>query len=191
MANMHKPSGTLLLSITALMLGILVGRINKPATSPAIAELVRKNARAFALEPELVEAVLLTESGGRIRVVSGKGAVGLMQLMPGTAQQLARRLGMQVTDTDLFTPKINIRLGSYYLHLLLRRFPGDLPAALAAYNTGPNRVDNWLRRYPSQSSTTIIENCATRETRLFMACVLRRYADAKAKRGLRNVMIET
>ncbi|MCE5273233.1 lytic transglycosylase domain-containing protein [bacterium] len=96
-------------------------------------ELIRRAATRFDLDFDLVKAVIHAESAFDPRAVSGKGARGLMQLMPSTAQDL----GVQ----DTFDPEQNILGGSRYLKQMLERYNHDLPLGLAAYNAGPSRVD--------------------------------------------------
>lgn len=92
-------------------------------------------AARYNLDTELVLRVIEAESGGNPRAVSPKGAMGLMQLMPETA----RALGV----SDPFDPVQNIEGGVRYLSHLLQRFGGDLRLALAAYNAGPGRVQQY------------------------------------------------
>jgi len=99
---------------------------------PSIGEIINRCAEQFGLEEALVRAVIKVESDFDARAVSGKGARGLMQLIPETARE------MRVQDP--FDPAQNIRGGSHYLRLMLDRFDGDLELALAAYNAGPNSV---------------------------------------------------
>ncbi|NMB02819.1 MAG: lytic transglycosylase domain-containing protein [Firmicutes bacterium] len=91
----------------------------------------------------LIAAVIQVESGYRPAVVSKRGAVGLMQLMPETAFWISERAGRTIDTDDLTDPQTNIELGTYYLHYLLDRFPTE-QAALAAYNGGPSNVSRWL-----------------------------------------------
>lgn len=91
----------------------------------------------------LIAAVIQVESSFRPSVVSTKGAVGLMQLMPETADWVAERVGKTVAAEDLMDPQTNIDLGTYYLRYLLDRFSTE-QAALAAYNGGPGNVSRWL-----------------------------------------------
>jgi soluble lytic murein transglycosylase-like protein len=95
-------------------------------------DIVNEAAGANGLNPGLVKAVILQESGGNPKAVSSKGAKGLMQLMDGTA----RMLGI----TDPFDVRQNIFGGAKYLASLLKKFDGDLKSALAAYNAGPMAV---------------------------------------------------
>jgi soluble lytic murein transglycosylase-like protein len=95
--------------------------------------LIETAARSSGLEPALVKAVLVAESGADPQAVSPRGASGLMQLMPATARQYGVR--------DIFDPEQNIRAGTQYLRDLKRRYGNDLRLMLAAYNAGPGAVD--------------------------------------------------
>lgn len=107
------------------------------ADSPATAydELIRESAARHGISADLVRAVIQAESGFNRWAVSPKGAMGLMQLMPATA----RDLGV----ADPFHPGQNIRAGVRYLAELLARFDRDVVRALAAYNAGPERVEQY------------------------------------------------
>ncbi|MDE8346672.1 MAG: lytic transglycosylase domain-containing protein [Acidocella sp.] len=94
------------------------------------------------LEPAIAYGIMRQESSFDTGAVSGSGAMGLMQLMPGTARRAAGQSGLP--DDDLFDPAQNIALGSFYLSGLIQQFGNCLPLAVAAYNAGPNNVANWL-----------------------------------------------
>lgn len=95
---------------------------------------------------ELVLALIQVESSGYNFAVSPVGAMGLMQLMPATAEGVARRIGLRwVGPATLFDPVSNIRLGVLYLRELVDRY-GSVPTALAAYNWGPTRIAERLQR---------------------------------------------
>ena len=111
-----------------------------PATSAAalanrekVEVMIREVSARYQLDPALVRSVIETESNWNSKAVSSKGALGLMQLVPGTA----RDLGVH----NAFDPKQNLDAGVRYLHMLLQRYNGDLDKALAAYNAGPGAVD--------------------------------------------------
>lgn len=95
--------------------------------------IVREAAERHNVDPALVKAVITTESGWNPQAVSRKGAVGLMQLIPQTAQ----RFGVN----NSFDPEQNVEGGTTYLRSLLDRYNGDLPKSLAAYNAGERAVD--------------------------------------------------
>ncbi|MGE4407828.1 transglycosylase SLT domain-containing protein [Pseudomonas sp.] len=96
----------------------------------------------------LVDSVIKQESSGNVAAVSPKGARGLMQLMPGTARDMAAELGLPYDETRLTRDaEYNKRLGSAYLSKLLERYDGHQALALAAYNAGPGKVDEWLKAH--------------------------------------------
>jgi soluble lytic murein transglycosylase-like protein len=96
-------------------------------------KLVRESAERYRVDPALVRAVIETESNWNSAAVSRKGAVGLMQLIPTTAQ----RFGVN----DAYSPQQNVEAGVRYLKILLERYNGNLDLALAAYNAGEGAVD--------------------------------------------------
>jgi hypothetical protein len=108
-----------------------------PAAAPTsdIHDLLSRAGTQHNIDVELLASVVKAESGGRANAVSRTGARGLMQLMPGTAQDLG--------VSDAFRPDQNIAGGSAYLDSLLTRYNNNLPLALAAYNAGPAAVDRY------------------------------------------------
>ncbi len=109
-------------------------------------EIVRGHARHYRLDPYLLAAVIYQESKFRAGVRSKSGAIGLMQLEPGTAEGIAIRTGgSRFRVEDLYDPEINVRYGAWYLRHLLDKYR-DERLALAAYNAGQDNVDRWLRQ---------------------------------------------
>jgi soluble lytic murein transglycosylase len=140
----------------------------------AYRELVKRALPAEAtVETELVYAVMREESGYRPEVVSAAGALGLLQIMPETGEHLARELGLgRFSTPDLFTPAINLRLGGFYLENLARRFGGNLAAAIASYNAGPEAVARWIDAPPSDDDVWV-ESIPYQQTRGYVRRVLR------------------
>ena len=100
------------------------------------------------------------------------GARGLMQLMPGTAEDVSDRYGFKPpTPEELYQPESNIRLGSRYIREMIDRYSGNRLAAVAAYNAGPGRVDRWLREAPREFDL-FVESIPYRETRDYVQAVL-------------------
>jgi len=109
-------------------------------------DIVIENAEYFAIDPTEVFAVIRIESGFRESVVSEKGAIGLMQILPKTGEWIAEELSFEeYTDDSLFDPTINIRFGCFYLSYLHRLFEQDW-AVFASYNAGEGRVSEWISK---------------------------------------------
>ena len=128
-------------------------------SAPALNQVVNTASAAYHLDPDLVNSVIHAESGFNAHAVSPKGARGLMQLMPGTANQLG--------VNDAFDPQANVTGGSRYLRELLERYNFDLVKALAAYNAGPERVEQYRGVPPF------------RETRAYVARIVHEYNTKK------------
>ncbi|MCL1883179.1 MAG: lytic transglycosylase domain-containing protein [Defluviitaleaceae bacterium] len=96
------------------------------------------------LDDSLILAVIMAESSFRENAESHRGAQGLMQLMPATAEEMARHMGMENFHAeDVWIPEINIAIGSFYLNRLANMY-GCIELALAAYNAGQGNVNRWL-----------------------------------------------
>lgn len=111
--------------------------------------IIKAASEKFNMEPSLIKAVIKTESGFDHTAVSSKGAQGLMQLMPGTADD------MEVDDP--YNPEKNIFGGTKYLSKMMERYNNDVKLALAAYNAGPDKVDEYKDVPPYKETKTFIE----------------------------------
>ena len=112
-------------------------------------DIIHKASKRYGVDVSLIKAVIKAESDFNQHAVSNKGAQGLMQLMPGTAD------AMDVDDP--FDAKDNIHGGTRYLSLMLERFKNDTRLALAAYNAGPERVAEYRGVPPYQETKTFID----------------------------------
>lgn len=119
---------------------------NAKLTPADIGEMLARAGKAHNIDVDLLASVVKAESGGNPRAVSGAGAQGLMQLMPGTASDLG--------VNDSFAADQNVRGGSTYLDALLTRYNDNLALALAAYNAGPAAVDKY-HGIPPYSQTRV------------------------------------
>ena len=125
------------------------------------------------IEPKLVYAIMREESGYRPEALSVSGARGLLQLMPETAERVARSVQRDdFSVDDLFVPAINIELGSDYLSTLLHRFEGRTSAAIGSYNAGPRAVARWLSEAPLDDDAWV-EEIPYDQTRGYVKRVLR------------------
>ena len=140
-------SGVILLA--ALTVGFFYVEDTKPSWYARLRypleyeHILRGHARQYELDPALLAAVIYRESKFDPDARSSSGAIGLMQLLPDTAEGIALYTGgTRFEVDDLYDPEINVRYGSFYLRRLLNKY-GDVRLALATYNAGQANVDGW------------------------------------------------
>ena len=146
-----------------------VTAFNKSAQFKPMRRAVQMAAKTHSIDAELLQAIIATESGFDHTAVSHKGAVGLMQLLPTTAQDM----GVQAdsagdVSSKLTDPKTNIMAGARYMRYLLGKFPGQIELAVAAYNAGEGNVRNAGNQVPN-----------FKETQNYVRAVLGLYASLK------------
>ncbi len=135
-------------------------------------DVIRQQAADKGLDPALIAGVIYTESRFRDGETSTAGALGLMQITPATARDVARKSGGTLFEIeDLATPQVNISYGAYYLRYLLNRFGGDETLALAAYNGGEGNVDRWLVAATQRGERFRVSTIPFHETREYVARV--------------------
>ena len=135
-------------------------------------DVIRQQAVDKGLDAALIAGVIYTESRFRDGQTSSAGALGLMQITPGTARDVARKSGGALFEIeDLATPQVNISYGAYYLRYLLNRFGGDEALALAAYNGGEGNVDRWLATATQRGEPFRVSTIPFRETREYVTRV--------------------
>ena len=176
----------LVLSVVVLS-AVLVSLIIAPHVDKAVQEIalplrhediIRQQAAEKGLDPALIAGVIYTESRFCDQT-SVAGAKGLMQLLPTTAKDIARKSGgTAFVQGDLADPQVNISYGSFYLRYLMQRYGGNEILAIAAYNAGEGKVDEWVfaaRRRGEDFDHT--RHIPFRETRDYVQRVL----DARAR----------
>ena len=134
--------------------------------------LVRMEASQQTVTPALIYGVIRRESAFDPNIVSSARAQGLMQLIPPTAKQVARGLGLpRLGKKQIFEPETNIKLGTAYLKTLLKRFDQNYALATASYNAGPHRMPRWAPDYPLEAARWV-ESIPFNETRKYVQAVL-------------------
>lgn len=133
---------------------------------------------AKGVDPFLIAAIIREESQYDLKAVSRVGAIGLMQVMPATANTVAQRIGIPpVGREDLFDQETNIRIGVRYVEQLLEQFSGNLVYTIAAYNAGPVVVNSWRDQHGTHSQDEFVEMIPYQETRQYVKRVLRSYRE--------------
>jgi soluble lytic murein transglycosylase len=133
---------------------------------------VQQATAGYRFEPRLFHALCREESNFNVRIVSHAGAIGLAQLMPYTARDVASWMGTTVTTADLNDPAINARLGARYLEQVHKQLGGSTYLAVAAYNAGPGRVNQWLGEFGNVPTDEYVEMIPFRETRHYVKRVM-------------------
>lgn len=146
MLSKNTVKAILFLGLTSVVLSFCSCTIVNETLYPLdYKECIIMHCDTYNVPYELVCAVIRTESSFDAEARSGAGAVGLMQLLPETAEEIASRLGEKFDTSMLSDPDTNIRYGCFYLSYLYRYLGGNWDTACAAYNAGIGRVSTWLK----------------------------------------------
>lgn len=136
-------------------------------------EIIEENARQFNLDPALISAIILCESSFNASAKSSKDALGLMQLMPETADWVAGKLDVDNYTPDMvLQPAVNIRFGAWYLQFLSNRFDGDVTKMICAYHAGQGNVAAWLQNPKYSRDGITLDTIAVESTRIYAERVL-------------------
>ncbi|MEM9212285.1 MAG: lytic transglycosylase domain-containing protein [Pseudomonadota bacterium] len=168
--DFNEPFVALGIAKQAALRGIVLPRSYFPVTELSTA--------SGLLPPEVAMSIARRESELRVDAESPAGALGLMQLMPGTAREVSRDLGVAYSQAKLTADwRYNASLGTRYLADMLARYDGSLVLAFVAYNAGPNRANSWIEEYgdprdPSIDAVDWVENIPFRETRNYVMRVM-------------------
>jgi soluble lytic murein transglycosylase len=146
--------------------------VNDLSLPLAYSGVIRQQAAEKHLDPALIAAVIYAETKFDPRP-SSAGAEGLMQILPQTADFLARRSGATTfTVRDLGTPQVNIAYGSYYIRYLLDEYHGSTMLAIAAYNGGETNVNRWLAAARAEGHALTVSEIPFAQTRAYVVKVL-------------------
>lgn len=142
-------------------------------------ESISSESKVNGVDPLLVHALIREESRYNPDALSRVKALGLMQLMPGTAYGVAKRLSVPLSGTqEVLKPEVNIKLGTNYLAYTLHRFDNNALLAIASYNGGPNAVQSWFQQHKLAGNSDFdifVENIPFRETRDYVRKVFGSY----------------
>jgi soluble lytic murein transglycosylase len=179
----RRRSALVVIGVIGLFIAVVVAMplfrkaVNEFTLPLTYQDVIRQQAADKHLDPGLIAAVIYAETKFDPRP-SSAGAQGLMQILPQTAQFLARRSGATTfTTADLATPQVNIAYGSYYLRYLLDEYGGSTVLALAAYNGGESNVSQWLDAARANGHRFTIGDIPFPETRAYVRKVLQAQRD--------------
>jgi len=135
---------------------------------------LKRSSTANGLDPYLVASLIRQESEFNPNAVSRANAVGLMQLLPKTGKAVAKEVKLKrYSASQLYTPAVNMQLGTRYFRGMVDKFGGSFEYALAAYNAGSDRVDEWLAQGKYRDPQEFVESIPFTETREYVQAILR------------------
>jgi soluble lytic murein transglycosylase len=135
---------------------------------------LKRSSAANGLDPYLVASLIRQESEFNPNAVSRANAVGLMQLLPKTGKLVAKEAKLKrYTASQLYTPAVNLELGTRYFRGMVDKFGGSFEYALAAYNAGSDRVEDWLNQGKYRDPQEFVESIPFTETREYVQAILR------------------
>jgi soluble lytic murein transglycosylase len=174
-------TGVVLIAIAVVLAMPLFRKAVNDLTLPlSYPNIIRQQAAAKHLDPALIAAVIDAETKFDPST-SSAGALGLMQILPQTAEYLAHKSGgYAFTTADLATPAVNIAYGSYYLRYLLDHYGGNEMLAIAAYNGGETNVDRWLTEARADGHPFVVGDIPFPETRAYVERVLQAQKDYRS-----------
>lgn len=146
--------------------------------------IIQSSAEINKIEPELVSSIIRQESIFNPTIVSPAGAIGLMQIMPYTGEEIAKDLKETFVLDSLYYPSVNVRYGSYYIKKLLDKFKGSIVLAVAGYNGGPHNAKKWNAQNSDDGFDMFVEDIGFSETRRYVKKVLGNYWTYKALKGI-------
>ena len=161
---------TLLVAIWSGLMFHILSDVSFLRPNKAVSHIIAESAARAEISPSLLEAVILTESKFNEKAISHVGAVGMMQLMPETAQWISEESGLPADHLD--RPDENIPLGAWYLDYLLTEYHNNEVLALAAYNAGRGNVDSWIQDYHWKEDFSDMDKIPFPETREFVKTVV-------------------
>ncbi len=148
-------------------------------------DILNQYAGRYKIDPLLIAAIIKVESKFWTHAKSPVGAIGLMQIMPETGREVARKLKLNdFHDHDLYVPEINIRIGCYYLDEIRKECGDDQVAMLASYNAGKNIVKAWK----NGSQSLGIDQILYKETKNFVIQVQRTYKQLKLVQRIKKMI---
>ena len=168
----------IIVAIILIFCILIAFRIQKIIYKKDYEEYVQKYSQQYNVDENLVYALIKAESNFNANAQSSKGAIGLMQLMETTAQDVCKRMDLNISNNELkeklLEPEININIGTKYLSILIQQY-GNVEIAITAYNAGIGTVDNWIEKDIIKADGSNVEKIPYKETNNYVRKILRDY----------------
>lgn len=165
----------ILILIIALLMPLLKIKILPRLYQKKYIEYVEKYSQEYGLDSLLVYSIIKAESNFNENATSNSNAIGLMQVMLSTAQEIGVKLAIQeITEEELYNPEVNIQIGITYLKILLEKYE-NYNLAIIAYNAGMGNVDKWLEEGIINENGENIENIPFPETKNYVKKIKQNY----------------
>jgi len=162
------------LSICAILLSFCIGAFNAYFYPMTYKEEIQFFSREYGVKSALVASVANVESSFDEEAISNKGAVGVMQLIPSTAQWIANKIGVEFSNEKLLQGEFNLQLGAYYLAYLIDYFKNE-KLGICAYNAGQGNVSSWLKNKEYSSDGKTLNKIPFKETKNYLNKVYKNY----------------
>ena len=138
--------------------------------------LLKNYANQAGIDPYFALSIMREESHFDPQALSSSKAIGLMQLMPATAKEMAKRKKIDLKEKDeIYNPELNTKLGTFYLGRLAEKFQSELIYTAGSYNAGPHNMIKWINRWDGKSLDAFVEQIPFKETRNYVKRVYRTY----------------
>ena len=168
----------LIILILIVFLMVFKNKIQRIFYPKSYEEFVSMYSDEYGVDENLIFAVIKAESDFQEDAVSHKDALGLMQIMKETAEDVARKYNIEIdfnnSEREILNVQNNIKIGTKYLAVLLEKYKNK-EVAVAAYNAGIGTVDNWIEKGIIKSDGSDIENIPYKETNNYVRKILRNY----------------
>lgn len=164
----------IIIAVIIISFGFIKNQIVKVIYRKDYKEYVSKYSEEYGVEENLIYAIIKAESNFDPDAISSKDARGLMQLIYSTAEEVAEKNGIELTDENILNPETNINIGTKYISTLIEKYE-CIEVALAAYNAGSGNVDKWIKNGTIKADGSDIENIPYKETNNYVRKIMRDY----------------
>ena len=170
---MKKLKWVILIIVVILVMIFAYNFIVKTVFPIKYSEYVEKYSEEYDVDKYLIYSIIKSESNFNENAHSSKSAIGLMQLMKNTGDEIGKKIGIE--NVDLYNEEMNIMIGTKYISDLIEKYDGNINLAIIAYNAGTGNVNKWIEDGVIKADGSDIENVPYKETNMYIRKILRNY----------------